>query len=40
VHALSSLGGSTAIAALEETGRSHSDESIRQAAEGARRMLA
>jgi HEAT repeat protein len=40
VHALSKLGGPTAIAALEETGRSHSDQSIRQAAEGARRMLA
>jgi HEAT repeats len=40
VHALRKLGGPTAIAALEETGRSHSDESIRLAAEGARRTLA
>lgn len=40
VQALGKLGGPTAIAALEETGRSHGDTSIRQAADGARRMLA
>jgi HEAT repeat protein len=40
VQALGKLGGSIAVAALEEAGRSHSDEGIRHAAEGARRMLA
>jgi HEAT repeats len=40
VQALSRLGGPTAIAALEETGRSHADLGVRQAADGARRTLA
>jgi HEAT repeat protein len=40
VQALGKLGGPTAIAALEETGRSHAEVTVRQAAEGARRTLA
>ncbi|HEY2963439.1 MAG TPA: HEAT repeat domain-containing protein [Pyrinomonadaceae bacterium] len=40
VQALGKLGGPTAIAALEETGRSHTEVTVRQAAEGARRTLA
>ncbi len=40
VQALGRLGGPIAIAALEETGRSHADQGVRQAADGARRTLA
>lgn len=40
VQTLGKLGGPTAIAALEETGRSHGDVTVREAADGARRTLA
>jgi hypothetical protein len=40
VQVLSKLGGPVAIAALEETGTTHGDTNIRQAAETARRTLA
>jgi hypothetical protein len=40
VQALGRLGGPTAIAALEETGRGHTDPTVRQAADGARRTIA
>ena len=39
VQALGKLGGASAIAALEETGRTHADATIRRAAEEARRSL-
>ena len=40
VQALGRLGGPTAIAALEATGRGHADPTVRQAADGARRSIA
>ena len=40
VQALGKLGGPTAIAALEQAGTSHADQTVRQAADSTRRALA
>lgn len=39
VQALGRLGGSSALAALEEAGRTHTDATVRRAAEGTHRSL-